>query len=263
MREAKVICVTNQKGGVGKTTTAINFATAISAVGKKTLLVDLDPQGNASSGLGISYDDRVTSIYEVLVNSYRIRDSVRQTQFGMLDIIPSSINLAAAEIELSSFQERESVLKEKIAELMKLYEFIIIDCPPSLGLLTINALVTSHSALIPLQCEFFALEGITHLLHTIHLVQKELNPTLHIEGILLTMLDRRNNLTSIVENDVRGMFKELVYQTTIPRNIKLSEAPSHGLPALLYDTKCLGSIAYIMLAKEVLEKYNQYGSKDE
>jgi chromosome partitioning protein len=257
----KIICVANQKGGVGKTTTAINLTTALAAVGKRVLLIDLDPQGNASTGLGVDNDQRTKTIYDVLISNFPIEAALIKTEIPKLDTIPSTIDLAAAEVELFEMEYKEAILKTKLYSLINKYDFIFIDCPPSLGLLTINALSAADSILIPLQCEFFALEGLAHLMNTITLIKKSSNPNLKIEGIILTMMDRRNNLSVSVENDVRETFKDLVYKTVIPRNIKLSESPSHGKPALIYDTKCVGSLAYIMLAKEVLDK-NQIDIND-
>lgn len=247
-----VIAIANQKGGVGKTTTAVNIATALAAIGLKILLIDLDPQGNASTGTGVDGIRKHKNIYSSLIANTDINDCIVKTTIRNLDIIPSCIDLAAAEIELYELNNKEKILHYKIKEIVLDYTFIIIDCPPSLGLLTINALTSANSILIPLQCEFFALEGLSHLLNTIKLIQKSLNSLLKIEGILLTMLDKRNRLSVQVEEDVRQNFGKLVYKTVIPRNIKLSEAPSHGKPALIYDNKCIGSIAYMMVAKEVL-----------
>lgn len=249
-----MLSIANQKGGVGKTTTAVNIATAFAAIGLKVLLVDLDPQGNASTGVGVSNKKRGFSGYDVLINDVDIKSAIQKTIIPRLDLLPSKIDLAGAEIELQKCNFKESVLKHKFAPIKADYDFILIDCAPSLGLLTINALTASDGILIPLQCEFFALEGLVHLTNTCSLIKKAFNPILHIEGIILTMADKRNKLCSQVELDVRDTFKDLVYENTIPRNVKLSEAPSHGKPALIYDSKCLGSMAYILLAKEILTK---------
>lgn len=251
-----IISVANQKGGVGKTTTSVNLATAFAAIGLKTLLVDLDPQGNASTGTGITNRARNNSCYDVLINDIDINLAIQKTVVPKLDILPSKIDLAGAEIELQSHRFKETVLKTKFTEIKEHYDFIIIDCAPSLGLLTVNALTASTGILIPMQCEFFALEGLVHLTNTCSLIKRSFNPQLQIEGIILTMVDKRNRLCTQVETDVRDTFKELVYTNSIPRNVKLSEAPSHGKPALIYDNRCLGSMAYIMLAKEILTKMN-------
>ena len=253
-----VVAIANQKGGVGKTTTAINLATAAAAIGKRTLLIDLDPQGNASTGLGIERNERGCSSYELLINSCHLNDSIKNTIIPKLQVITSNVNLAAAEIELIDAQNREFLLKKIIEQIFNQYnyEIIIIDCPPSLGILTINALTAATGIIIPLQCEFFALEGLVHLCQTINLIKQAYNPSLNIDGILLTMVDRRNRLSALVESDVRETFGDLVYKTVIPRNVRLSEAPSHGKPALIYDSRCGGSVAYIMLAKEMLTKKN-------
>lgn len=252
---SKTIAIANQKGGVGKTTTAINIATALAAMGLKTLLIDLDPQSNTSTGMGIETIRKSKNIYNVIINDSEIKNSIIKSAIRNLDVIPSTIDLAAAEIELYPSHSKESKLKAHLATVKDCYDYIIIDCPPSLGLLTINALAAASSVMIPLQCEFFALEGLSHLLNTLRLIQKSINQALKIEGILLTMVDRRNRLTLQVEEDVRSNFADLVYSTIIPRNIKLSEAPSHGIPALIYDNKCLGSISYMMVAKEILTKH--------
>ena len=247
----KIISITNQKGGVGKTTTAINLATALAAIKKKTLIIDADPQGNASTGIGIAYEKREPSLYKLITLGDYDEKSIKKTIVPGLDIIPSSSDLAGSEIELVDVSNREFVLRS-IIEKIENYDFIIIDCPPALGLLTINAIVAAHSIIIPLQCEFFALEGLTSLINTIELIKDNFNKKIFIEGILLTMVDKRNSLSSLVENDVRSHLGEKVYKTTIPRNIRISEAPSHGKPALIYDTQCSGSLAYIQLAKEVI-----------
>ena len=247
----KIISITNQKGGVGKTTTAINLATSLAAIKKKILIIDADPQGNASTGIGITYEEREPSLYKLITLGDHDDKSIKKTIVPGLDIIPSSSDLAGSEIELVDVSNREFVLRS-IIEKIKNYDFIIIDCPPALGLLTINAIVAAHSIIIPLQCEFFALEGLTSLINTIELIKDNYNKKIFIEGILLTMVDKRNSLSSLVENDVRSHLGEKVYKTTIPRNIRISEAPSHGKPALIYDIQCSGSLAYIQLAKEVI-----------
>ena len=247
----KIISITNQKGGVGKTTTAINLATSLAAIKKKILIIDADPQGNASTGIGITYDDREPSLYKLITLGDHDEKSIKKTIVPGLDIIPSSSDLAGSEIELVDVSNREFVLRS-IIEKIENYDFIIIDCPPALGLLTINAIVAAHSVIIPLQCEFFALEGLTSLINTIELIKDNYNKKIFIEGILLTMVDKRNTVCSLVENDVRSHLGEKVYKTTIPRNIRISEAPSHGKPVLIYDTQCSGSLAYIQLAKEVI-----------
>ena len=249
----KIISITNQKGGVGKTTTAINLATSLAAIKKKILIIDADPQGNASTGIGITYDDREPSLYKLITLGDYDEKSIKKTIVPGLDIIPSSSDLVASEIELVDLSNREFVLKSIIKKIEN-YDFIIIDCPPALGLLTINAIVASHSIIIPLQCEFFALEGLTSLINTINLIKDNYNDKIFIEGILLTMVDKRNSLSTLVENDVRSHLGEKVYKTTIPRNIRISEAPSHGKPVLIYDTGCVGSQAYIALAKELILK---------
>ena len=252
----KIISITNQKGGVGKTTTAINLATSLAAIKKKILIIDADPQGNASTGIGITYEEREPSLYKLITLGDHDEKSIKKTIVPGLDIIPSSSDLAGSEIELVDVSNREFVLRS-IIEKIENYDFIIIDCPPALGLLTINAIVAAHSIIIPLQCEFFALEGLTSLINTIELIKDNYNKKIFIEGILLTMVDKRNSLSSLVENDVRLHLGEKVYKTTIPRNIRISEAPSHGKPALIYDAQCSGSLAYIQLAKEVILNQKQ------
>ena len=252
----KVISISNQKGGVGKTTTTINLATSLAAIKKNVLIIDADPQGNASTGLGLAYDKRNPSIYEMIHEKKFLVDGIKETLIPGLKIIGANTNLAAAEVELVNFHRREYVFKSIFDEISN-FDFILIDCPPALGLLTINSLVASDTTLIPLQSEFFALEGLSALMQTIKLIQQNYNKELEIEGIVLTMLDKRNSLSSLVEKDVRQHFGDKVYKTTIPRNVKISEAPSHGKPALIYDTQAAGSLAYIELAKEVILNQNK------
>lgn len=249
-----IIAVVNQKGGVGKTTTSVNLATAFCAVKKKVLLIDADPQGNASTGLGIDASDREHSSYDAILGEAALDTCIRSTLIPELDIIPADMDLSGAEIELVSFVNREFRLKNALSSLPSDYDYVLIDCPPSLGLLTLNALVAADEILIPLQCEFYALEGLSHLIKTIELVRAKLNPGLTIKGIVLTMYDRRNRFTEQIEYDVRDYFGDKVFKTSIPRNIRMSEAPSHGKPALIYDMHCAGSRAYIRLAKEILKR---------
>ncbi len=253
-KKAKIFSIVNQKGGVGKTTTTVNLTTAFAAAKKKVLLIDLDPQGNSSTGFGISPSQRQKTIYEVLIGECSLKSAIIPTRIPNLNIITSTVDLSACEIELASVDSREFILKKALKEVIHDYDFILIDCPPSLGMLTINALTASDSILIPMQCEFFSLEGLSHLLTSLDLVKENLNHHLKISGIILTMHDRRNKLTEQVEMDVRSFLKDKVYKNTIPRNVKLSEAPSHGLPAIIYDPKCPGSVAYIKLAKEILDR---------
>ena len=247
----KIIAIANQKGGVGKTTTAINLSTALAATNKNILLVDADPQGNASTGLGIFEENRKPDLYELLMSGVFKKQFIKKTIIPNLDIITSTLNLAAAEIELSEMKKREYALKKILADIQN-YDFVLIDCPPALGLLTINGLVAANSVIIPMQCEYFALEGLSALIDTIETIRSGLNVEIIIEGIVLTMFDKRNSLSSLVESDVRSHFKEKVYKTVIPRNVRVSEAPSHGKPVLVYDTSCVGSQAYIGLAKELI-----------
>jgi chromosome partitioning protein len=256
-KEAKsphIIAVVNQKGGVGKTTTSVNLATALAAVHKKVLLLDFDPQGNASTGLGLGQEARTLTSYDIVINGADADDAILSTKVPKLSIIAANMDLSGAEIELVTLERREYRLKESLQALQKNFDYILIDCPPSLGLLTLNALSAAHSVLIPLQCEFYALEGLSHLMRTIELVKTALNPALDIQGIVLTMYDRRNRFTEQIEQDVRTFFGEKVYETVIPRNIRISEAPSHGKPALIYDMNCPGSRAYIRLAAELLKR---------
>lgn len=251
----RILAIVNQKGGVGKTTTAVNLATAMAAIGKSVLLLDLDPQGNASTGLGFPADARELTSYDLLLENCSVSESVMPTRVPNLSMITATMDLAGAEIELVNADYRDQRLKNALKnETVDEYDFVLIDCPPSLGLITLNALVASDSVLIPLQCEFYALEGLSHLLKTVEMVKASLNPSLDVQGVVLTMYDRRNKLTEQIEDDVRSVLKEQVYTTVIPRNVRISEAPSHGKPALLYDLNCPGSRAYVALASEVLKR---------
>lgn len=249
------IAIANQKGGVGKTTSAINLATALAATGHRTLLIDLDPQGNASTGLGLGHKDRTLSSYDLLIGSCTLDDAVHATQVPGLDLIPATQDLSGAEIELIDIEERTHRLLNALGgQRQPRWDVCLVDCPPSLGLLTVNAMVAVQSVLVPLQCEFFALEGLSQLLQTIERIRARFNPDLSILGVALTMYDRRNRLTDQVADDVRSCLGDLVFNTVIPRNVRLSEAPSHGLPALVYDMRCTGSEAYIGLARELIAR---------
>lgn len=248
----KAIAIFNQKGGVGKTTTAVNFSAALAEKGKRVLLIDNDPQGNLSSGVGIDKSILEKTIYNVLIQESNIEDVIIPTKFENLFIVPGSVELAGAEIELIEFENREFLLKMQLSRVKDLYDYILVDCPPSLGLLTINALVAVDSVIIPIQCEYYALEGVSQLVNTFNLVKKSINPNLEIQGVLLSMFDGRTNLSIQVVEEVKKHFKQLVYATIVPRNIRLAEAPSYGLPIIHYDRKSKGSEAYLDLADEFL-----------
>jgi chromosome partitioning protein len=253
-RPPRILAIANQKGGVGKTTTAINLATALAAVHRRVLVVDLDPQGNASTGLGIPRQARAVTSYEVLRGERSLPEATAPTLVPDLFVVPASVDLIGAEVELVEMERREFRLRDALSGTSLDYDYVLIDCPPSLGLLTLNALVAADAVLVPLQCEFYALEGLSHLIHTIERVKRHLNPRLEIQGIVLTMFDKRNNLSDLVAADVRGHLGVKVYDTVIPRNVRVSEAPSHGKPVLLYDLRCPGAQAYVHLAGEVLRR---------
>jgi len=253
----RILAIANQKGGVGKTTTAINLATALAAVDERILLIDLDPQGNASTGLGVPRSDRATGSYALMTGEADLGEVARETTITNLSLVTAEAGLAGAEIELVGLDRREFRLRDALAPLrteVSPYQFVLIDCPPSLGLLTLNGLVAADAVLVPLQCEFYALEGISGLVRTIDMVKRGLNPNLRLQGIVLTMFDRRNNLSDLVAADARGFFGETVYETVIPRNIRISEAPSHGKPVLLYDFRSPGAQAYVRLAGELMRR---------
>jgi len=253
-RRTRVLAVANQKGGVGKTTTAINLGTALAAIRQRVLIIDFDPQGNASTGLGIAHNDREINAYHVMIGQAQILDAVHDTEIPGLQVVTSGPDLYGAEIELYDANAREFRLREALVQISGAYDYILIDCPPALSLLTVNALVAAQAVLVPLQCEFYALEGISQLMKTITMIQQTLNPSLDLQGIVLTMHDKRNNLSDLVANDVREHFGQKVYNTVIPRNIRVSEAPSHGKPVLLYDINCPGSQAYLNLAGELIQR---------
>ena len=256
----KIIALANQKGGVGKTTTTINLAASLATLEKKVLVVDADPQANASSGLGVDIASLQNTVYECLVCNLPVAEAVQPTPVEGLDIIPSHIDLVGAEIEMLNLPEREKVMRRLLRGIADRYDYVLIDCSPSLGLITVNALVAAHSVIIPVQCEYFALEGISKLLNTIRIIKSKLNPTLEIEGFLLTMYDSRLRLANQIYEEVKKHFRELVFDTVIQRNIKLSEAPSHGIPALLYDADSRGAVNHMQLAAELIKKHKQNGA---
>ena len=250
----RIIAVANQKGGVGKTTTAINLAACLSEKGKKVLLIDMDPQGNATSGIGVDKSELEYTIYDLMIGESSIKDCVIKNVYKDMDLIPTSVDLAAAEIELIGVERKEFILKDEVDFIKDSYDFIIIDCPPALSMLTINAMTTADSVIVPIQCEYYALEGLSQLMHTINLVSERLNPTLDIEGIVFTMFDGRTNLSNQVVENVRYNMGNNVYDSVIPRNVRLAEAPSYGMPIIQYDPKSTGAEAYMALAEEVINK---------
>lgn len=250
----RIIAIANQKGGVGKTTTAINLSACLAEANQKVLVIDIDPQGNTTSGLGIMKDEIDKTVYEVILGEVEIQDAICEEVFENLDILPSNVNLAGAEIDLIDVDAREYVLKEAIARIQDQYDYIILDCPPSLSMLTVNAMTAADTVLVPIQCEYYALEGLTQLIHTINLVKKKLNPGLELEGVVFTMYDSRTNLSLQVVENVKDNLKQNIYKTIIPRNIRLAEAPSHGLPINIYDSKSSGAESYRLLAEEVMNR---------
>lgn len=250
----RVIAIANQKGGVGKTTTAINLSACLADLGKKVLALDLDPQGNMTSGLGVDKDEIERSVYDLIIGNAGIEECICKNVLDNLDVLPSNIDLSAAEIEMIGVENKEFILKNEMEKIKDDYDFVIIDCPPALSMLTINAMTTADSVLVPIQCEYYALEGLTQLIHTIELVQERLNSSLQIEGVVFTMYDARTNLSMQVVDNVKQNLKTTIYQTIIPRNIKLAEAPSHGLPINLYDSRSAGAESYRLLAKEIMNR---------
>lgn len=254
---SRIIAIANQKGGVGKSTTAINLSACLAEKKQRVLTIDIDPQGNTTSGLGLDKDEQENTIYELLIGESELKDCIIDTEFENLSIIPSNVNLAAAEIELIGIDGKEFILKNQIADIRDQYDYIIIDCPPSLSMLTINAMTTADTVLVPIQCEYYALEGLSQLMHTIDLVQTRLNPDLEIEGIVFTMYDARTNLSLQVVENVKRNLHQSIYKTIIPRNVRLAEAPSHGLPINIYDSKSAGAESYRLLADEVMHREDE------
>lgn len=250
----RTIVIANQKGGVGKTTTAINLSASLAELGQRVLVIDIDPQGNTTSGFGIEKDDQETTIYELLLGENEIQECILETEYDNLAIIPSNINLAGAEIELIGVEEKEFILKKALDRVRKNYDFILIDCPPSLNMLTINAMCAANTVLVPIQCEYYALEGLTQLIHTINLVRERLNPDLEMEGVVFTMYDARTNLSLQVVENVKSNLNQEIYKTIIPRNVRLAEAPSHGMPINKYDSRSTGAESYRLLAEEVIHR---------
>lgn len=249
----RAIAIANQKGGVGKSTTAINLSSCLGAMGQKVLTIDLDPQGNTTSGLGVEKDAAENTVYELLLGECEVEECLQKLEFEGVSLIPSNVNLAGAEIELIGIEDKEYILQKKISKIRDQFDFIIIDCPPSLNMLTINAMTTANTVLVPIQCEYYALEGLSQLMHTIELVQERLNPDLEMEGVVFTMYDARTNLSLQVVENVKNNLNQTIYKTIIPRNVRLAEAPSHGLPINLYDPRSSGAESYDLLAEEVIE----------
>ena len=250
----RIIAIANQKGGVGKSTTAINLSSCLGEMGQKVLTIDMDPQGNTTSGMGVDKDEQENTVYELLLGETNIEDCILKLDFDGLSLIPSNVNLAGAEIELIGIEEKEYILKNQVEKVKNDYDYIIVDCPPSLNMLTINAMTTANTVLVPIQCEYYALEGLSQLMHTIELVQERLNPELEMEGVVFTMYDARTNLSLQVVENVKGYLHQTIYKTIIPRNVRLAEAPSHGLPINYYDSKSSGAESYKLLAEEVIHR---------
>ncbi|MCI6996876.1 MAG: ParA family protein [Oliverpabstia sp.] len=250
----RIIAIANQKGGVGKSTTAINLSSCLGEMGQKVLTIDMDPQGNTTSGMGVDKDEQENTVYELLLGETNIEDCILKLDFDGLSLIPSNVNLAGAEIELIGIEEKEYILKNQVEKVKNDYDYIIVDCPPSLNMLTINAMTTANTVLVPIQCEYYALEGLSQLMHTIELVQERLNPELEMEGVVFTMYDARTNLSLQVVENVKNNLNQTIYKTIIPRNVRLAEAPSHGLPINYYDSKSSGAESYKLLAEEVIHR---------